>query len=145
MLKFGGYLNILIAIAHLIAGLFWPEKAFEVTGAGEKMSAAAQIHPLLPYLFTILIVIVFSVFGLYGLSADNKFRKLPLLKPAVFTIAGLYLFRAIAGLIFIIIDQPEYLILEICYLLIAVFIGLLFLVGGIKKWKTKGTAQTRMS
>ncbi len=145
MLKLGGYINILIAIGHIVAVLFCPEKTFEVTGVGEKMSALAQIHPSLPYLATLFVVIVFGLFGLYGLSADNKFRKLPFLKPAIFIIAGLYLFRGIAGLIPNIIDRPDNLILEICYSLIAVFIGLLFLIGGLKKWKTKGTGQAKMN
>lgn len=143
MLKLGGYINILIAIGHIIAILFCPEKAFEVTGASEQMSELAQIDPSLPYLATIFIVIVFIIFGLYGLSADNKFRKLPLLRPVIFIIAGLYLFRGIVGFIPNIIDRPNDLILEVCYSLIAVFIGLLFLLGGLKKWKTKGKGQAK--
>ena len=33
MLKLGGYINILIAIGHIV-GLFWADKIFEVTGIG---------------------------------------------------------------------------------------------------------------
>lgn len=144
MLRLGGYITILIAIGHIIAVLFCPEKAFEVTGAGQQMSELAQINPSLPYLATIFIVIVFIIFGLYGLSADGKLRKLPLLRPAIFIIAGLYLFRGIVGFIPNVIDRPEHLIFEICYSLIAVFIGLLFLIGGLKKWKTKKTGQAEI-
>lgn len=145
MLKLGGYINILIAIGHIIAVLFCPEKAFEVTGASEQMSVLVQIHPLLPYLATIIVVIVFIIFGVYGLSADNKFRKLPLLKPAIFIIAGLYLFRGIVGFVPNIIDRPNYLILEICYSLISVFTGFLFLLGGLKKWEIKGEGKRNVT
>lgn len=137
MLKLGGYINILIAIGHVVS-LLWAEQAFELTGIADMMADLTQIHPSLPYLLTIIIVAVFLVFGLYGLSAENKIRKLPLLKPAIFTIAGIYLFRGVGGFIPIIAGQSNYPILDICYSLMAVFVGLLYLIGGLKKWKTKG-------
>ncbi len=95
MLKIGGYSNILIAIGHLV-GLFWADKMFEVTGIGKEMTELAQTHSSLPYLLTIFVAIVFFIFGLYELSADNKFRKLPFLKTVVFLIAGIYLLRGLS-------------------------------------------------
>ena len=138
MLKLGGYINILIAIAHIV-GLFWADKMFEVTGIGKEMTELAQTHSSLPFLLTIFVSIVFFIFGLYGLSADNKFRRLPFLKPVIFTIAGIYLLRGIGELIFDSEEQQANQFLEITYSLIAVIIGLLFLIGGLKKWKTKKT------
>lgn len=138
MLKLGGYINIIIAIAHIV-GLFWADKMFEVTGIGKEMTELAQTHSSLPYLLTIFVAIVFFIFGLYGLSADNKFRPLPLLKPVIFVTAGIYLLRGIGELIFDLEKQQANQILEITYSLIAVFIGLLFLIGGLKKWKLKQT------
>lgn len=138
MLKLGGYINIVIAIAHIIA-LFWADKMFEVTGIGKEMTELAQIHSSLPYLLTFFVAIVFFIFGLYGLSADNKFRRLPFLKPVIFVIAGIYLLRGIGELIFDLEKQQANQFLEITYSLIAVSIGLLFLIGGLKKWKLKQT------
>lgn len=135
MLKLGGYLNILIAILHIV-GLFWADKMFEVTGIAEGMALAAQnIHPLYPYFITVVVAIFFFIFGLYGLSADGKFRKLPFMKPVIFLIAGIYLVRGIGELIFDMDMQKASQLLEVTYSLIAVFIGLLFLIGGLKKWK----------
>ena len=136
MLKLGGYINIIIAIAHLL-GLVWADIMFEVTGIGKEMTELAQYHSSLPYLLTIFVSIVFLIFGLYGLSADNKFRRLPFLKPIIFTIAGIYLLRGIGELIFDLKKQQADQFLEITYSLVAVFIGLLFLLGGLK-WKTDG-------
>ena len=79
--------------------------------------------------------IFFFIFGLYGLSADGKFRKLPFMKPVIFLIAGIYLVRGIGELIFDMDMQKASQLLEVTYSLIAVFIGLLFLIGGLKKWK----------
>ena len=138
MLKLGGYINIIIAIAHIV-GLFWADKMFEVTGIGKEMTELVQTHSAVPYLLTIFVSIVFFIFGLYGLSADNKFRQLPFLKPIVFAIAGIYLLRGIGELIFDLEKRQANQFLEITYSLIAIFIGLLFLIGGLKKWKLKQT------
>ncbi|CAN1553483.1 hypothetical protein MCETHM1_02276 [Flavobacteriaceae bacterium] len=134
MFKLGGYINILIAVGHLV-GLFWADKMFEVTGIGKEMTELAQTHSTLPYLLTISVSVVFFIFGLYGLSAANKFRQLPFLKPVVFTIAGIYLLRGIGELVFDLERQQANQFWEITYSLIAVFIGLLFLIGGLQKWK----------
>jgi hypothetical protein len=135
MLKIGGYINLIIAIAHII-GLFWADKMFEVTGIAEGMALAAQnIHPMYPYFITVVVATFFFIFGLYGLSADGKFRKLPFMKPVIFLIAGIYLLRGIGELIFDMKMQQTTQFLEVIYSLIAVFIGLLFLIGGLKKWK----------
>lgn len=136
MLKLGGYINILIALAHIV-GLIWADDMFEITGIGKEMSELAQIHASLPYLLTIFVAAVFFIFGLYGLSADNKFRRLPFLKPGIFVIAVVYLLRGIGALIFDMEKQEANQFLEVTYSLIAVFIGLLFLIGGLKKWKLK--------
>jgi uncharacterized membrane protein len=134
LFKLGGYINILIAIAHVL-GLFWAEKMFEVTGIGNEMNRLAQTHSSLPYLLTIFVAVVFFVFGLYGLSAGNTFRKLPFLKPMIFLIAGVYLLRGIGELVFDLEKQQTGQFLEITYSLIAIFIGLFFLIGGLQKWK----------
>ena len=135
MLKIGGILNIIIAIAHII-GLLWVEQMFEKTGAGEGMRELAQIHYSLPYLLTVFVAIVFFFFGIYGLFANSRTRKLPFLKIGIFTIAFIYLFRAIG--------EQSYNLLkgtttssETIQSVVALVIGLLFLLGGLKKWKLK--------
>lgn len=136
MLRLGAYINILIAIGHII-GLIWADQMFEITGIGKEMTALAKTHSSLPYLLTIFVAIVFFIFGLYGLSADGKFKKLPLLKLGIFGIAVIYLLRGIGELIFDLEKQQANQFLELTYSLIAVFIGLLYLIGGLKKWKLK--------
>ncbi len=140
MLKIGGILNIIIAIAHII-GLLWAEQMFEKTGAGEGMRELAQIHYSLPYLLTVFVAIVFFVFGIYGLFANSRTRKLPFLKIGIFTIAFIYLFRAIG--------EQSYNLLkgtttssETIQSVVALVIGLLFLLGGLKKWKLKKELRT---
>jgi len=135
MLKIGGYINILIAFGHII-GLFWAEQMFEVTGIGKEMTELAQTHYSLPYILTIFVSIVFFIFGLYGLSADGKFKKLPFLKLGIFTIAGIYIFRGLGEIIIHSIQNTNSTS-ETISSVISLAIGLLFLIGGIKKWKLK--------
>ncbi|MBG6131548.1 Ca2+/Na+ antiporter [Aquimarina sp. EL_43] len=135
MLKIGGYINILIGIGHLV-GLIWPEQMFEKTGALEGMKTLAQIHFSLPYLLTVFVALIFLIFGLYGLSAGEKIKKLPFLKFGIYAIASIYLFRGIAEQLYN-ISQQTTTISETIQSIIAVIIGLLFLIGGLKKWKFK--------
>ena len=134
MLKLGGCINILIAIAHIIC-LFNAEYFFEITGIGENMRRNAEIHPLLPYVMTIFVSIIFFIFGLYGLSGAGKIKKLPLLKVGIFTIATIYLIRGVVGAIgnigFESSFQWHHLLFSVC----ALGIGLLYLLGGLNKWE----------
>ncbi|PKV48946.1 hypothetical protein ATE84_0962 [Aquimarina sp. MAR_2010_214] len=135
MLKIGGYINLIIGIGHLI-GLIWPEQMFEKTGVLEEMKALAQLHFSLPYLLTVFVALIFLIFGFYGLSASEKIKKLPFLKFGTYTIASIYLFRGIAEQLYN-ISQQTTTISETIQSIVAVIIGLLFLIGGLKKWKLK--------
>lgn len=132
MLQIGGYINILIAIGHIL-GLFWARQIFEATGIGKEMEQLTHVHSSIPYLLTIFVAVVFFIFGLYGLSAANKFRKLPFPKPVIFFIAGIYLLRGLGELVDDTIQSTNSTS-EITFSLVALVIGLLFLVGGFKKW-----------
>ncbi len=137
MLRIGGYINILIAVGHIV-GLMWADQMFAVTGIGKEMQELSQINASLPYLMTIFVAVIFFTFGLYGLSADNRYRKLPFSKPTIFIIAGIYIFRGLGELIFDTVSKTNSLA-EITYSLFALTIGLLFLIGGLRKWKKRIT------
>jgi hypothetical protein len=134
MLSLAGYINLLIAFGQII-GLLWADQMFQITGISNEMNKLSSNHYSLPYLLTIFVSVFFLLFGLYGLSADNKFRKLSFQKIAIFMIAGIYLFRGL-GEIFSNFEKTNTKpFIETSYSLIAVMIGLLFLIGGLKKWK----------
>lgn len=134
MLSLAGYINLIIAFGHII-GLFWADQMFRITGISNEMKELSTIHYSLPYLLTFLVSGFFLIFGVYGLSADNKFKKLPFQKVVIYTIAGIYLFRGVGQLIYDLKKSDTNLFIEISYSLIAVMIGLLFLIGGLKKWE----------
>ena len=132
MLRIGGYINILISFGHIV-GLLWANTMFEATGIRKEMDELAKVHYSLPYLLTIVVAVVFLIFGIYGLSADNRFRKLPFLKMIIFSIAGIYITRSGEELIADKI-QATNTYAETIFSLCALAIGLLFLIGGLKKW-----------
>lgn len=134
MLSLAGYINLIIAFGHII-GLLWADQMFRITGISNEMKELSSIHYSLPYLLTFFVSVFFLMFGLYGLSADNKFKKLSFQKIGIYTIAGIYLFRGIGQLIYDFEKRDTILFIEISYSLIAVMIGLLFLIGGLKKWE----------
>lgn len=121
MLTIAGYINIIIAFAHFI-GLFWAETMFKVTGIEKEMLELSNIHSSLPYLLTIIVAILFFVFGFYGLSADGKIKKLPYLSIIIFLIAAVYLMRGFGELVFDTL-QGTNSFLEISYSVTAVIIG----------------------
>lgn len=135
MLRFAGYINILIAIVHIV-GLIWAEKIFEVTGVGKEMQELSTINAALPYLMTVFVAVMFFIFGLYGLSADNKFRALPYLKPVIFIIAGIYILRGLGELILDFLNNTNSTN-ETAFSLIALTIGLLYLIGGKRRFAEK--------
>lgn len=131
LLQLGGYLNIIIAIAHIIC-LYDAQYFFEVTGVGGNMQQNAEIHPFLPYAITIFVAVVFFIFGLYGLSGAGKIKVLPLLKIGIFSIAGIYLFRGIIGSIINIGFESSFQWHHLLFSICALVIGLLYLLGGLK-------------
>jgi hypothetical protein len=134
MLKLAGWINIVIAFGHL-AGLIWAKQMFDVTGIGKEMAQLAQVHASLPYLLTVIVALVFSVFGLYGLSAGSQLLELPFLKTGIFTIAVVYLLRGTIELLPSARQSTAQPMAETVFSLIALGIGLLFLIGGLTKWR----------
>lgn len=134
MLKIGGYINILIAIFHLVV-LFWAQQMYDFTGVGDRMRENASIHPFLPYAITIIVSIAFFVFGLYGLSGADIIKKMPLLKTGIFVIATIYLLRGLVGIFINIFVESSFLLHHLIFSIFALIIGVLYLLGGLKKWQ----------
>src|SRR5215213_6612107 len=67
-------------------------------GAGERMVRLASAGSWRPTLITSVITLVLVVWSLYALSGAGVIRKLPLMRPVLYAITGVYLVRGIAGL-----------------------------------------------
>lgn len=136
MLRTGAILNFIIALGHIVC-LFFLDAAFQFYGIDGIMNDIAwQYGTYVPYLITVVLVCGFTVFGLYGLSADGVIRRLPLLWVGVFGIASLYLLRAFWGA-YTMVSTDTYMLKNISSAVISGLIGLLYLCGGIKKTEIK--------
>ena len=131
MLKIGAILNFIIAIGHLLC-LFCLEKVFSIYGITKIMNKIATYNGALPYILTAIIAICFFISGLYALSADGSIRKLPLLKLGIFSIATVFLLRAIMGMTALI---HNFSMVELSSTTIATIIGLIYLLGEINHIK----------
>ena len=97
MLKTGAILNFLVAAGHLacLPWLYPVLSIYRIDGIMETL--ALRYGAAIPYLLTVAIAFIFAVFGLYGLSGAGIIRRLPLLETGIYTIATLFLLRAVAG------------------------------------------------
>jgi hypothetical protein len=92
-LRFGGWVNLVIAAAHTI-GLLWAWSMFRAVGIEGDMRELATQGAALPYVLTLVTAAAFLVFGLYALSGAGDLRRLPLLRTGLVVIAVIYLWRA---------------------------------------------------
>lgn len=135
LLSIAGWLNIALAISHVLC-MPWLDAAFRLYGINNLMNQIASNGWYWPYAITLVIAGCFALCGLYALSADGHIRKLPLLWLGIFTISAVFLFRAGIGCYWM-IDRGQYPLTDVSSVVISGGIGLLYLIGGISKQKTK--------
>jgi len=135
LLRIGGYINIVIAIAHLV-GLIWADQMYEFSGVGRQMEDLSRIHSAYPFLLTLFVSLVFFLFGLYGLSAGEEIVQLPFLQNCIYLIATIYILRGLGGLALEKFhDFPSSN--QVIFSSTAATIGLFYLVGALVKWNRK--------
>jgi hypothetical protein len=130
LLTLGGVLNLGVALAH-VAIPFFGAPAYRYFGAGEEMATWAEQGSPLPGAITFGLAIVFAVFGLYAFSAAGAIRRLPLLTPGVLAVGSIYTLRGSLGVPASILmpDKSTPLAASVAFSLVALAIGLLYLVG----------------
>jgi len=127
-LRIGGWANLAIAAAHLIA-LGWAWTVFRWVDIEQEMRELADQHAALPYLLTVAVAAFFFAFGLYALSAAGNLRRLPLLRPVITLIAVIYLLRA--TLFGGIADVLAHDVKQSAFAAIALLIGLCYASGAV--------------
>jgi hypothetical protein len=90
-----GVLDGVAALLHLgciIGGPAW----YRFFGAGDAMVAMAERGMMRPTLITLTIATILAAWGAYAFSGAGLLPRLPLLRPALFAIAAIFLARAAA-------------------------------------------------
>jgi len=141
-LKLGGILSFAVALLHVII-IFVGASAYRYFGAGEDMATAAESGSAFPALLTFVLVAVFAIWGFYGLSGAGVIRRLPLLKIALLLIGAVYTLRGVAvfqQLFQIAASSAEVAPREIVFSLVSLIIGLAYLIGTVKSWRSLGAS-----
>jgi hypothetical protein len=82
----------LLHVGIIFGGASW----YRLFGAGERMASAAAKGRLYPAIVTAGIAAVLAVWSAYALSGAGAIQPLPMLKPALILITGVYLVRGLA-------------------------------------------------
>ena len=137
-LKLGGILSFVVALLHLVI-IFVGAPAYRYFGAGEDMATAAESGSAFPALITLVLVAVFTIWGLYAFSGAGVIRRLPLLRIALLLIGAIYTLRGVAvfqQIFQIATSSVQVEPREIVFSLVSLVIGLVYLVGTAINWKS---------
>jgi len=98
--------NALAALLHL-ACIAFGAQWYRAMGAGEAMAQMAERGDWTPAVAAAGIACVLSTWSLYALSGAGAIRRLPLLRPALWAITGVYLLRGGVGLLIAPTDRRQ--------------------------------------
>ncbi len=107
------------------------------------MATAAESGSAFPALLTFVLTAVFAIWGFYGLSGAGVIRRLPLLKIALLLIGAVYTLRGVVvlqQLFQILASSAEVAPREIVFSLVSLIIGLAYLIGTVKSWRSLGAS-----
>ena len=133
----GSIFSFAVAILH-IAIIFGGAPAYRYFGAGEEMAQMASSGSVLPALATLLIAVIFALWGLYALSGAGVIRHLPLLRTGLVFIASIYTLRGMGILPQVgwMISSPETVLpQDVVFSLVSLLAGIIYTVGTISAWK----------
>jgi hypothetical protein len=144
----GGLLSVLASLLHLVIVLGGPEW-YRFFGAGEGMAQLAEDGSSHPALITASIALILGIWALYAFSGAGIIRRLPLLKPILFVITGVYMLRGILGVPLVLyLNHPylnelaEKMMFMVFSSMVSLSIGLFYLRGLTQTWSTKIKLQT---
>ena len=129
----GAVSSALAALAHLgciVFGGSW----YRFFGAGEQMAKMAEKGDWYPTAVTSFIVLVLTIWSLYGLSGAKVIPKLPFLKLGLLIISFVYLIRGVAFVVIMPMFPENSLTFWAVSSSICFGIGVFYFVGTIQNW-----------
>lgn len=125
--------SAIAALAHLGCIIFGGDW-YRFFGAGEQMARMAEDGHWYPTVVTSIIVLILSIWSLYGLSGSKVIFRLPLLKLGLIVISLIYLVRGVA---FVAI-MPMFPENSLTFWLVSsggcLLIGIFYSVGTFQSW-----------
>ena len=127
-------LSAIAALLHVGCIIFGPSW-YRFFGAGERLAQLAAAGSAVPTVMTAGIAAVLSLWAVYALSGAGVIARLPFIRVALCAIAGIYLVRGAAGLVFAAVAPGERSVaFWVWSSLICLGIGALYLVGTRQVW-----------
>jgi len=129
----GSIFSALAAIAHLGCVIFGSDW-YRFLGAGEQMAQMAEQGHWYPTVITLVLVLILSVWSLYGLSGAKVIAKLPFLRLGLIVISFIYLTRGVFFILLMPIFPENSLTFWLVSSGICLMIGLSYAVGTYQSW-----------
>lgn len=107
LLRWGAWVTGAAALLHvaiIVGGPAW----YRAFGAGERMARLDARGAAYPAVLTAGIASVLAVWALYGLSGAGVIRRLPLLRPTLALVAGVYGIRGLLGIPAVLLANGPY-------------------------------------
>ena len=132
-----------VTVLHLAIAIFGPAW-YRYFGAPSLAVQIERGSALEPTILTLAVAAVFAVWACYGLAGAGAIRRLPLLRAALFTIAGIYLLRGLQVV-------PEVVALArggvparfVVFSAFSAFAGVVYLLGVLRIGRTGGAREVR--
>ncbi|WP_434930563.1 hypothetical protein ACRWQM_15540 [Shewanella sp. HL-SH5] len=131
----GATSSAVAALAHLGCIIFGGDW-YRFFGAGEQMARMAENGDWYPTVVTSIIVLVLTLWALYGLSGAKVIPKLPLLKLGLLVISFIYLVRGVAFVMIMPMFPENSLTFWVASSSICLGIGVLYSMGTFQNWLT---------
>lgn len=129
----GALFSAVAALAHLGCIIFGGDW-YRFFGAGEQMAKMAEAGDSHPTIVTSVLVLILSIWSVYGLSGARLITKLPLLRTALVLISLIYVLR---GVLFVAL-MPMFPENSITFWLVSsaicLGIGMLYSIGTYQSW-----------
>jgi hypothetical protein len=140
MLRLGGYMNIAIAVAHLLV----PIAVKPIGPLGLPAWAESWTGRGLLYLLAAGIAAFAGLLGLYGLSGGGRIRKLPFLRTGLLLTGAIFIGDLLnMGWLKLTRQGWQGLARPSVVPFVLICVGLLYLVGTIGLWKELRPARRR--
>lgn len=125
--------SAIAALAHLGCIIFGGDW-YRFFGAGEQMARMAEDGHWYPTVVTSIIVLILSIWSLYGLSGSKVIFRLPLLKLGLIVISLIYLIRGVAFVAIMPMFPENSLTFWLASSGICLSIGIFYSVGTFQSW-----------
>lgn len=129
----GALFSEIAALAHLGCIIFGGDW-YRFFGAGEQMAKMAEAGDSYPTIVTSVLVLILGIWSVYGLSGARLITKLPLLRTALVLISLIYVLRGVSFVALMPMFPENSITFWLVSSAICLSIGMLYSIGTYQNW-----------